>query len=183
LLKPEFFAIKAISCKHTSLVNNSELLKRIKSALKNDKMTKDYKHLLTSGPHEFQKSLEEWNFENRLLLHRGKNYVPRDKNLHLDLLKLHHNTLLAGHPGQWKTLELLSRNYWWPGMSVDVKKYVQGCNICQQNKSSNTVPYRLLQPNEVPAGPWEIITVNLITELPPSEDNNGNVWTAILVVD
>jgi hypothetical protein len=129
-----------------------------------------------------QKSLKEWNFKNRLLLHRGKVYVPKDKDLCVDLLKLHHNTLLAGHPGQWKTLELLSWNYWWPGMSIDVKKYIQGCDICQRNKSSNTVPYRLLQPNEVPAGLWEIITVDLITELPPSEDNNGNIWTAILVV-
>jgi hypothetical protein len=100
--------------------------------LENDKMTKDYKHLLSSGPCEFWKSLEEWNFENGLLLHCGKVYIPKDQQLHLDLLKLHHNTLLAGHPGCWKTLELLACNYWWPGMSVDVKKYVQSCNTCCQ---------------------------------------------------
>jgi hypothetical protein len=108
LLKPEFFVIKAISREHTSLVNDSALLRKIKSALKNDEMTKDYKRLLSSGPREFKKSLEEWNYENGLLLHRGKVYVPKDKDLRLDLLKLHHDTLLAGHPGRWKTLELLS---------------------------------------------------------------------------
>jgi hypothetical protein len=53
LLKPEFFAIKAISCEHTSHVDNSKLLAKIKSALENDEMTKDYKRLLSSGPREF----------------------------------------------------------------------------------------------------------------------------------
>jgi hypothetical protein len=158
------------------------LLAKIKSALENDKMTKDYKRLLSSGPHEFQKSLEEWNFENGLLLHCGKVYVPKDQQLHLDLLKLHHNTLLAGHPGRWKTLELLACNYWWPGMSVNVKKYVQGCDACQRNKPSNEVPFGLLQPNEVPGAPWDIVTVDLITQLPPSINNDGNTWDAIMVV-
>jgi hypothetical protein len=182
LLKPEFFAIKAVSEAHESHVDDSELLDKIKSALENNKMTKDYQNLLTSGSREFKKSLEEWNFENGLLLHRGKVYVPKDQDLRLELLKLHHDTLLTGHPGRWKTLELLSRNYWWPGMSVDVKKYVQGCDTCQRNKSTNTAPYGLLQPNEVPGGPWEIITVDLITELPESVDSAGNIWTAIMVV-
>ena len=62
-------------------------------------MTKDYKSLLNSGPREFGKALQEWNFENGLLLRRGKVYVPKDRQLRLDLLKLHHDTVLAGHPG------------------------------------------------------------------------------------
>ena len=31
-----------------------------------------------------------------------------------------------GHPGQWKTLELISRNYWWPGITQKVNDYVSG---------------------------------------------------------
>jgi hypothetical protein len=108
--------------------------------------------------------------------------VPKDQQLRLNLLKLHHDTLLASHPGRWKTLELLARNYWWPGMSVDVKKYVQGCDACQRNKPSNEVPFGLLQPNKVPGAPWDIVTVDLITQLPPSIDDDGNTWDAIMVV-
>jgi hypothetical protein len=180
LLWPEFFALHSITKAHMNQVNDSELLDQIKSVLENNEMTKDYKRLLSSSPREFKKSLEDWNFENGLLLHCGKVYVPKDQDLRLELLKLHHDTLLAGHPGWWKTLELLACNYWWPGMTIDVKKYVQGCNTCQRNKSSNIAPYGLLQPNKVPAGPWEIITVDLITELPESTDSDGNVWTAIV---
>ena len=101
--------------------------------------------------------------ENGLLLRRGKVYVPKDMNLRIELLKLHHDTLLAGHPGRWKTLEIVSRNYWWPGMSVDVKKYVQGCDTCQRNKAVRKPPYGLLRPNEVLAGPWEIWTIDVIS--------------------
>ena len=99
LLKPEFFAIKAMQTSHASEVDDAQLLKKIKKALQDDTMTKDYKSLFNSGPQEFGKALQEWNFENGLLLHQGKVYVPKDRELHLELLKLHHNTTLAGHPG------------------------------------------------------------------------------------
>ena len=98
LLKLEFFAIKAIQPRHASEVDDEQLLERIKKALEDDTMTKDYKSLLNSGPQEFGKALQEWNFENGLLFCRGKLYIPKDRQLRLDLLKLHHNTVLAGHP-------------------------------------------------------------------------------------
>ena len=62
-------------------------------------------------------------------------------------------------------------------MTVDVKQYVQGCDTCQRNKSHNQAPYGLLQPNEVPNGPWEIITVDLITGLPDSQGYNAIMVT------
>jgi hypothetical protein len=131
LLKPEFFAIRSISTTHESPVDDSELISKIKKALESDKTTQDYKALLSSGPREFAKNLEDWNFEHGLLLRRGKIYVPKDTQIRLEVIHLHHDTPMAGHPGRFKTLELITRNYWWPGMSVDVKKYVQGCNTCQ----------------------------------------------------
>jgi hypothetical protein len=182
VLKPKFFAIKALYTSHLAVIQDNDVILRIKLALENDAMTKSYKHLLTSGAREFKKSLQEWNFEKGLLLHCGKIYVPKDQDIRLELLRLHHNTTLAGHLGRWKTLELLTRNYWWPGMSVDVKKYVAGCDTCQRNKPSHKVPYGLLQPNEVPSTPWEIITIDLITQLPGSVDSDGKTRTAIVVV-
>jgi len=44
--------------------------------LLSDKVTKDYKSLLKSGPREFRKSLQNWNYENRLFLYREKIYIP-----------------------------------------------------------------------------------------------------------
>ena len=77
-------------------------------------------------------------------------------NLHIELLKLHHNTLLAKHLEQWKTLEIVLCNYWWSEISVNIKKYVQECNTCQQNKAVRKPLYNLLHPNKIPTGPSKI---------------------------
>ena len=71
LLKPEFFTINALEATHESLINDEIILKEVKAALLSDKVTKDYKSLLKFGPREFEKSLQDWNYENRLLLYRG----------------------------------------------------------------------------------------------------------------
>jgi len=76
LLKPEFFAINALEANHESPINDNLILREVKAALLSDEVTKDYKSLLKSGPREFGKSLQDWNYENGLLLYRGKVYIP-----------------------------------------------------------------------------------------------------------
>ena len=58
-------------------------------------------------------------------------YVPRDISLQANIISHHHDTPLSGHFGQHKTLEEILRNYWWPTIYNDVKKYVEGCETCQ----------------------------------------------------
>jgi len=80
LLKPEFFAINVLEASYESLINDNIILKEVKAALLSDEVTKDYKSLLQSGPREFGKSLQDWNYENGLLLYRGKVYIPKSMN-------------------------------------------------------------------------------------------------------
>ena len=60
----------------------------------------------------------EWSEEEGIVLFNGKVYVPLDGQLRHDIVHQHHDTFAAGHPGRWKTLELISRNFWWPGSHV-----------------------------------------------------------------
>jgi hypothetical protein len=175
LLKPEFFAISAIENSHDSPINDENILREVKEALMKDEVTKDYQSLLKSGPREFGKSLEDWNFENGLLLYRGKVYIPKTENeeLRRQIIQMHHDLPSAGHPGRWKTYELVSRNYWWPSLTTYVKKYTTGCDICQRMKNRPQQPYGPLMPNPVPGGPWDIITIDLITQLPESDGYNA----------
>ena len=76
MLKPEFFVINALEATHESPINDEIILKEIKAALLSDEVTKDYKSLLKFGPREFEKSLQDWNYENGLLLYREKIYIP-----------------------------------------------------------------------------------------------------------
>ena len=73
-----------------------------------------------------------------------------------------------GHPGQWKTIELISREYWWPGITEFVKAYIKGCASCQTTKIRPPVQVPL-KPNEILQGIWETITINFITDLPTSQ--------------
>jgi len=75
LLKPEFFAINVLEATHEIPINDKVILREVKAALLSDKVTKDYKTLLKSGPREFRKSLQDWNYENGLLLYREKVYI------------------------------------------------------------------------------------------------------------
>jgi len=50
-------------------------------------------------------------------------------------------------------LELLKWNYWWPGLKEDVKKYMQGCFKCQQNKVQHQKKSEELHPLEISQGP------------------------------
>ena len=77
LLKPEFFAINALEATHESPINDELILREVKAALLSDEVTKDYKSLLKSGPREFEKSLQDWNYENGLLLYKEKVYIPQ----------------------------------------------------------------------------------------------------------
>ena len=76
LLKPEFFAINTLEATHKIPINDEIILKEVKAVLLLDEITKDYKILLKSGPREFGKSLQDWNYKNGLLLYRGKVYIP-----------------------------------------------------------------------------------------------------------
>jgi len=46
-----------------------------------------------------------------LVIKEGKIYVLKDEELRMEIIWLHHNTLVAGHGGRWKTTELVTRNY------------------------------------------------------------------------
>jgi hypothetical protein len=45
----------------------------------------------------------------------------RKDNLRTQLIMEHHKSLVAGHCGVTKTLELLCRQYWWPGIREQVQ--------------------------------------------------------------
>ena len=70
--------------------------------------------------------------------------------LRAEIIQLHHDVLVAEHGGRWKTMELVTRNYWWPGVTRDVGRYVKGCNMCQRMKNRTEEVAGKLKLREVP---------------------------------
>jgi hypothetical protein len=51
-----------------------------------------------------------------IVLYNGLVYMPDSEELKLRILRMYHDTAPAEHLGQAKTLELITRNFYWPGM-------------------------------------------------------------------
>ena len=107
----------------------------------------------------------EWKIEGDLVLKEGKVYVLKDEELRAEVIWLHHDVPAAGHGERWKMVELVTRNYWWPGVIRDVGKYVEGCDLCQQMKNRTEEPAGKLKLSEVPQKTWTYLTVDFIMKL------------------
>jgi len=107
----------------------------------------------------------EWQIEGDLVLKEGKVYVPKDKELRAEVIRLHHDVPAAGHGGRWKTVELVMRNNWWPGVIRDIGKYIEGCDLCQRMKNRTEELARKLKLSEISKRPWMHLIVDFITKL------------------
>ena len=64
---------------------------------------------------------EEWKMKGELVLKEEKVYILKDEELRTEIIQLHHNIPVAG---------LVTRNYWWLGVTREVGWYVEGCDLC-----------------------------------------------------
>lgn len=111
-----------------------------------------------------------------LLYRKNRLWVP--KALQKAVMESEHDTKVAGHMGTDKTLELISRNFWWPGMEKIVRSYVRSCLECQRNKSPRHAPAGFLQPLELRYSPWQAVAMDFITDLPES-DGCDSIWVMV----
>jgi hypothetical protein len=103
---------------------------------------------------------------------------PEDK---VQVIRECHNDPMAGHFGTRKTLEKVQRRYTWKNVAKEVADYCHDCLICRRSSAARHKPYGLLQPIPPPSKAWEEVTMDFITELPPSR-LGGHVYDSILVV-
>jgi len=141
-----------------------DLLEKIKKARSKDEdVVRVVEEMKKAGVRELWGN--EWKIEGELVLKERKVYVPKDEELRAEVIQLHHDVLAAGHEGRWKTVELVTRNYWWPGMTRDIGKYVEGYNLCQRMKNRTEEPVGKLKLSEVPQKMWTHLIVDFITKL------------------
>jgi hypothetical protein len=103
--------------------------------------------------------------------------VPPNYKIKQKIMAKYHDSILAGHLGRMKTLELISRNYYWINMTKEINQYIDSCLTCQANKPSRQQLPGYLQPLLVPGKPWDYVTLDIIIKLPKSHG-----FDSILVV-
>ena len=65
------------------------------------------------------------------------------------------------------------------GMKKDIQRYVTSCNTCQTVKPDRRAKAAPLHPNEIPEGPWQTISMDMMGPLPESKGFD----TILVVVD
>ena len=101
-----------------------------------------------------------------MALKEGKVYVPRDKKLRTEVIQLYHDVPATGHGERWKMVELVMRNYWWPEVTRDMGKYMDGCDLYQRMKNRMEELAGKLKLSKMPEKPWMHLIVDFITKLP-----------------
>jgi hypothetical protein len=132
LLAPELFQIHALAGvrlegkEHNIL---QEVWHSLRDDVQEESVAKAARELWKDKGRGTVKS-SEWSESDGLLMFHGKIYVPKDRELRHHIVEQHHDMHIAGHAGHFKTLEFISRNYWWTHTSI----YVKTCDLCNQMK-------------------------------------------------
>ena len=103
------------------------------------------------------------------LLFRGRRWVPNFESLRTTIIQHAHDSAIAGHPGREQTYSFVARNFFWPNMSQDIRRFVRNCNVCGRSKAFRDQRKGLLKPLPIPVRPWQEISMDFVTDLPESE--------------
>ena len=100
-------------------------LEEVRDAARRDQQYQSGLRSLSANPDgsEYIKSSKHLIVESNDILHyRGRLDVP--KQMIPTILDCEHDSKVARHFGQEKTIELVRRNFWWPAMDTDITAYI-----------------------------------------------------------
>ena len=163
-------------------INIDDLRERIQQELEKDALAQIILNAKTKKlPAPAHVTLDDWAIDpnTQLLMFRKKLYIPDNRDLKQTILKLSHDVPTRGHPGIFKTTYIVRQQYWWPGLTVFVKNYINGCAQCQQMKINThpTAPPLNPIPADPNALPFQSVSMDFITDLPES-----STYDSIMVI-
>jgi hypothetical protein len=120
----------------TAVYVSSDMINTMLSSLRDPECRKWPKALRK----ELRIAMTDCKIVENKIYYKDRLFLPPDDELRTQVIYRTHSTGPAGHPGRTKTLDLLSRTYWWPRMSRDVEEYVRACELCVRTKSPRSLP-------------------------------------------
>ena len=109
-------------------------------------------------------------------------YIPKDESLQTKIAQGCHDSLVAGHFGQEKTIEIVTRDFYWKGLADWITDYVRSCDQCQHSKFPRHAKYGLLQPLEVHYAASSSISTSSFSSAPPPAIEISTPWEIIVRV-
>src|SRR3954470_15137788 len=122
--------------------------------------------------------LTRWSLDHDdYLLREGKIYVPAAYRE--EVLREHHSSRFAVHPGSTKMYNDLKRKYRWAKMKRHVAEMIAECLTCQWIKAEHKSPAGKLQSLEIPIWKWEHLTMDFVTALPRTAKGQDSIWVIV----
>ena len=107
-----------------------------------------------------------------------KLYVP--DNLRMEVMIAHHDAPQSGHFGVNTTVYKISKRYNWPGMTNDVKKYVESCVKCMtRNKDPKMKRRQMVIDHEVFPKLFDTLIIDVYGKLKTTKNGNKFIVTCI----
>ncbi|XP_040077970.2 uncharacterized protein LOC120849798 [Ixodes scapularis] len=104
--------------------------------------------------------------------------VPRD--FRMIVLKLAHEGIMAGHQGTKKTTDRVQEEFYWPGVTAEIKRFVKSCDICQRTVPKHLVARAPLGTMEIIGTPFQRVGIDIIGPIKPSSEN-GNRYILTMI--
>ena len=105
-VKPEWLEVRRTE-RVEVIVEGVDLLKKVrKSKVKDNEVVKAVEEMKQAGVKMLRD--EEWREVDSIMYKEGKVYMPKDNILRAEIIRLHHDTPVGGHRGQWKMVELVT---------------------------------------------------------------------------
>ena len=110
-----------------------------------------------------------WQYKDGFPYIKNWLYIPRNDELKTKIAKECHDLKVAGHFGMEKMIEIITRDFYWKGLTEWINDYVRSCDECQHNKSPRHARWGLLQPLQTPHTALNSISTDFITQLAESQ--------------
>ena len=85
------------------------------------------------------------------------------KSMEKRIISRYHDDVKEGHQGLARTMEKIQRDFYIPGLTRKIKKYIDKCEECQTNKHDNRRPFgKMTIEKETPTRPWQHLAMDFM---------------------
>lgn len=100
--------------------------------------------------------------------------------LRRSVLAYGHDVALSGHLGRTKTMDRITAHFYWKGLTGDVNRYCQSCDLCQRTEpKGRTVKYPLGKMPVIDT-PFKRVAIDLVGPIAPTTER-GHRYILVMV--
>lgn len=89
--------------------------------------------------------------------------------LQKDIINRAHNDPISSHGGMVKTIELIRRHFYWPGLVKDVRDHIRNCDTCKSTKTPNQSLKPEMGKPALSVRPFQRLYIDLLGPYPRSK--------------